>query len=80
MKVTGYKVIVHYMIDRTVNVDRFTCSEYECDRKAGVLRLVDGHDKDGPVWTVQYDTTFRVLSRPLYGPPQTDLHLPLPPL
>lgn len=64
---TRYKIQVHYTIGRTVNVDRFTCTEWESDIGAGVIRLIDGADEDGPVKAAQYRRPWRVLTRPEGG-------------
>lgn len=58
------KIQVHYLIGRTVNIDNFTCTTYESDIGAGVLRLTDGADVDGPVMAVQYRKPSRVIIRP----------------
>lgn len=60
----GYTIQVHYIIGDSVNVDRFECSEFECDRRAGVLRLINGADAEGPVYMAQYEKIWRVLTRP----------------
>lgn len=58
------KIQVHYLIYRTISIDHFTCTSYESDIGAGVLRLTDGADAAGPVLVVQYGAPFRVIIRP----------------
>jgi hypothetical protein len=58
-----FKIQVHYLIGHTVNVDYYTCDEYEIDNKAGVLRFQNGKDQHGSVKSVQYKSHFRILTR-----------------
>lgn len=60
-----YKIRVHYLIGRTVNIDSFTCETYESDIGSGVLRLINGGDTTGPVSTVQYRRPYRIVIRPI---------------
>jgi len=61
-----FRVNVHYTIGRSVNIDRFTCSDWESDVGAGVIRFIDGLDDRGlPVISAQYWTPWRIIIAPI---------------
>lgn len=57
-----WRIMVHYRIGDTVNIDTYTCIDYASDIKAGVLHLTDGADhENNPVRVVQYREPWRIL-------------------